>query len=143
LLEVQLAATLPTGANLVEQAGLAATVRIEVYETVSKQIAGSPGVVEAHVVHRLSIADAILIGEIVTALDADLVLGPRARVPTPFVLEFHGSDGVVQSVGYAVAGENPGILRGEQGLFRRQDAKPPVEFEELMRELLAASGAGS
>jgi hypothetical protein len=60
-------------------------------------------------------------------------------VPTPYVLEFHLDDGTVQSLGYAIAGENPGILRGEQGLFRGQDAEPPVEFETLIGELLASA----
>jgi hypothetical protein len=118
LLQVQLATTLPSLANVVEQAGLAATVRIEVYETVSSEVADSPGVVEAHVVHRLTIADSLVIAQIVTALDTDLTLGPRVRVPTPYALEFHLDDGTVQSLGYAITGENAGILRGEQGLFR-------------------------
>jgi hypothetical protein len=46
--------------NVVEQAGLAATVKIKVYETVSAEVADSPGVVKAHVVHRLTIADSLL-----------------------------------------------------------------------------------
>lgn len=139
LLQAQLATTLPSVVNVVEQAGLAATVKIEVYETVSSEVADSPGVVEAHIVHRLTIADSPVITQIVVALDADLVLGPRARVPTPYVLEFHLDDGTVQSLGYAITGENAGVLRGEQGLFQGQDAEPPVEFETLFGELLASA----
>jgi hypothetical protein len=126
--------------NVVEQAGLAATLRIEVYESVSSEVADSPGVVEAHVVHRLTISDSVVIAQIVTALDTDLALASRARVPTPYVLEFQLDDGTVQGLGYAITGENPGLLRGEQGLFRGQDAKPPVELETLIGELLASSG---
>ena len=119
---------------------MAATIRIEVYETASPEDADSPGVVEAHVVHRLTIADSLVIAQVVAALDTDLELGPKARVPTPYVLEFHLLDGSIQSLGYAITGENPGILRGEQGLFRGQDAQPPVEFETLIGELLASTG---
>lgn len=139
LLEGQLAATLPSVVNVVEQAGLAATVRIEVYESVGSEVADSPGVIEAHVVHRLTISDSVVIGQIVTALDTDLALSSRARVPTPYVLEFHLDDGAVQSLGYAITGENAGVLRGEQGLFRGQDAEPPVEFETFLGEPLASA----
>jgi hypothetical protein len=140
LLQAQLATTLPSEINLVEEAGLAATVKIEVYETVSSEVSEGPGVVEAQVFHRLTIADSEMIAQIVATLDRDLALGPRARVPTPYVLEFHLDDGRVQGFGYAIIGENPSILRGEQGLFRGQDAKPPVEFETLLGELLASAG---
>jgi hypothetical protein len=132
LLQAQLATTLPSVVNVVEQARLASTVRLEVYETVSSEDADGPGVVEAHVVHRLTIADSLVIAQVVAALDTDLRLGPKVPVPTPYVLEFHLHDGTVQSLGYAIAGEDPGILRGEQGLFRGQDAQPPVEFETLI-----------
>ena len=94
---------------------------------------------EAHIVHRLSITDFLVIAQVVAALDTDLKLGPKARVPTPYVLEFHLDDGTAQSLGYAITGGNPGILRGEQGLFRGQDAQPPVEFEALIGELLASA----
>ena len=58
-------------------------------------------------------------------------------MPTPYVLDFHLDNGTVQSLGYAITGENAGILRGEQGLFRGQDAEPPAEFETLIGDLLA------
>jgi hypothetical protein len=140
LLQAQLATTLPSVVNVAEGAGLAATVKIEIYETVSSEVTGSPGVAEAHVVHRLTVSDSQAIAQIVAALDRDAALGPRARVPTPYVLEFHLDDGSAQSFGYASAGENPGILRGEQVLFRGQDAEPPVEFETSIGELLALAG---
>jgi hypothetical protein len=143
LLQAQLATTLASvvDANLADQAGLAATVRIEVYETVSLEVADSPGAVEAPAVHRLTITVSPVIAQIVAALDTDLTLDPRARVPTPYALEFHLDDGTVQSLGYAITAENAGILRGEQGLFRGQDAEPPVEFETLIGGLLALKGA--
>ena len=137
LLQAQLATALPSVVNVVEQAGLANTVRIEVYETVSSEDADGPGVVEAHVVHRLTIADSLVIAQVVAALDTDLRLGPKVPIPTPYVLEFHLDDGTVQRLGYAITGENPAILRGEQGLFRGQDAEPLAEFETLIRDLLA------
>jgi hypothetical protein len=143
LVQAQLAATLPSVVNVVEQAGLAATVGIEMYESVSSEVADSPGVVEAHAVHRLTISDSQVIAQIIAALDTDLMLGPKARLPTPYVLEFHLDDGTVQSLGYAITGEEPGILRGEQGLFRGQDAQPPVEFENVIGQLLASADDGS
>jgi hypothetical protein len=118
-------------------------VKIEIYETISAEVTDSPGVVKAHVVHRLTISDSQVIAQLVAALDADLALGPRARVPTPYVLEFHLDNGTVQSLGYAITGENPGILRGEQGFFQEQDAQPPVEFENLIGQLLASADDGS
>jgi hypothetical protein len=130
---------LPTEVNLVQEAGLAATVKIEVYETVSSEVSESPGVVEAQVVHRLTITDSEMIALVVAALDTELTLGPRARAPTPYVLEFHLDDGAVQSLGYAISGEEPGILRCEQGLFGGQDAEPPVQFETLFGELLTSA----
>jgi hypothetical protein len=140
LLQAQLATTLPAEVNLVEEAGLAATVKLEVYETVSTTVDGSPGVTEAQVVHRLTIEDSETIAQIVAALDRDLALGSRARVPTPYVLEFHLDDGTPQSLGYAISGENPGILRGEQAIFGGQDAEPPAEFEALLGEIVAPAG---
>jgi hypothetical protein len=56
------------------------------------------------------------------------------------VLKFHLDDSTVQSLGHAITGETSGILRGEQGLFREQDAEPPVEFETLIGELLTSTG---
>jgi hypothetical protein len=128
--------------NVVKRAGLAATVRIEVYESVSSEVADSPGFVEARAVHRLTISDSVVIAQIVTALDTDLALGSRARAPTPYVLEFHLDGGTVQSLGYAITGENAGVLRGEQSFFQEQDAQPPVEFENLIGQLLASADDG-
>jgi hypothetical protein len=143
LLRAQLATTLPSEVNLVEQVGLAATVKLEVYETVSSKVADSPGIVQAHVVHGLTNFDSQVIAQLVAALDADLALGPRACVPTPYILEFHLDNDTVQSLGYGITGENPGILRGEQGLFREQDAQPPAEFGNLIGQLLASADDGS
>jgi hypothetical protein len=140
LLQAQLATTLPSEVNLIAEARLAATIKIEIHETVSSEVADSPGVVEAHIVHRLTVTDAHVIAQIIAALDTELALGPRARVPTPYGLEFHLDDGTVQSFGYAVTGDTPGILRGEQGLFQGQDAEPPAGFEALIGGLLALEG---
>jgi hypothetical protein len=147
LLQEQLAATVPSEVNIVAQAGLTQTVKIEIYETVSKTVTpeaeGRPSVIEAQISHRLTIADSAAIGQIIAALDTVVPLGPRARVPTPYVLQFHLKDGTMRSLGYASGNGNPAILRvdGMQS-FKRQDAEPPAEFEGLIGELLAAEADG-
>jgi hypothetical protein len=104
LLQAQLATTLPPVVNVVEQAGLAAKVKIGVYEAVSSEVADSPGIVKAHVVRCLGIVDSLVVAQLVAALDTDLALDPSARVPTPYVLEFHMEDKTIRSLGYAITG---------------------------------------
>jgi hypothetical protein len=132
LLDQQLATTLPSTVNVTQQARLAETVAIEVYETIISEVTDTPGVAEAHVEQRLTITNLDVIGEIVASLDEELPLGPRARMPAPFSLQFRLQDGSVQLLGYAPGGEQPGILRGDQGFFGGQDAQPPSVFELLM-----------
>jgi len=147
LIEAQLATTVPSEVNVVAQAGLTQTVKIEIFETVIETVTpeaeGRPEVVEAQTFHRLTITDSETIGQIVAALNTVLPLGPRTRVPTPYVLQFHLEDGTMKSLGYASGGENPAILRCDQlRCFDEQDAEPPAEFEALIEELLAAETAG-
>jgi hypothetical protein len=147
LLQEQLAATVPSEVNIVAQAGLTQTVKIEIYETVRETVTpeadGRPAVVQAQVFHRLTITESGTIGRIVAALDTVVPLGPRAGVPTPYVLQFHLKDGATKSLGYASGGENPAILRVD-GLrsFNRQDAEPSAAFEALIGELLATETDG-
>jgi hypothetical protein len=147
LLQEQLAATVPSKVNIVAQAGLIQTVKVEIYETVRETLTpeaeGRPAVVQAQVFHRLTVTDSETIGWIVATLDTIVPLGPRARVPTPFVLQFHLNDGTIKSLGYARGGEDPAILRVD-GLrsLNRQDAEPPAEFEGLIGELLATEADG-
>jgi hypothetical protein len=147
LLEEQLAATVPSEVNIVAQTGLTQAVKVEIYETVRETVTpeaeGRPAVVQAQVFYRLTITDSETIGGIVAALDTVVPLGPRASVPTPYVLQFHLEDGTKRSLGYASGGENPAILRVD-GLrsFNRQDAEPPAEFEGLIGELLATEADG-
>ena len=148
LLQEQLATTVPSEVNIVAQAGLTQTVGIEIYETVRETVTpeadGRPAVVQAQVFHRLTITDSETIRRIVAALDTVVPLGPRAGVPTPFVLQFHLKDATIKSLGYASGGENPAVLRVD-GLrsLSRQDAEPPAEFEALIGELLATEADGS
>jgi hypothetical protein len=103
LLQEQLAATVPSEVNIVAQAGLTQTVKIEIYETVSETVTaeaeGRPSVIEAQIHHRLTITDSETIGGIIAALDTGVPLGPRAGVPTPYVLQFHLKDGTMRSLG--------------------------------------------
>jgi hypothetical protein len=147
LLQEQLATTVPSEVNIVAQAGLTQTVKVEIYETVRETLTpeaeGRPAVVQAQVFHRLTITVPESIGRIVAALDTVVPLGPRAGVPTPFVLQFHLNDGTIRSLGYASGGEDAAILRVD-GLrsFSRQDAQPPAEFEGLIVELMATEANG-
>jgi hypothetical protein len=126
---------------------LTQTVKVEIYETVRETLTpeaeGRPAVVQAQVFHRLTVTDSETIGRIVSALDTVVPLGPRAGVPTPYVLQFHLKDGTTRSLGFASGGETPVILRvdGMRG-FSRQDAEPPAEFEGLIGELLTAEADG-
>jgi hypothetical protein len=139
LIQAQLAATLPSYANVAEQTGLDRTGSIDVFESVSSEVADSPGVVEARIVERLTIIDPQLISAIVAALDQGLPLGPRVRCPMKYILHFHLDDGSMQSFGYGCDPENPHILRGEQRCFLDQDATVPSEFDVLIREKLASA----
>jgi hypothetical protein len=147
LIDEQLAATVPSEVNVVAQAGLTETIKIEIYETVSKTVTpeaeGRPAVIEAQTFHRLAITDSATIGQIIAALDTVVPLGARAAVPTPYVLQFQLKDGGMRSLGYASGGGNPAILRVD-GLrcFDGQDAEPPAEFEALIGELLAPQAEG-
>jgi hypothetical protein len=122
--------------NLAEQAGLTSTVKIEILE-LDLASASATGV---QYVHRLAILDPQGIDQIVAALDMDLTLGPRARCPTAYSLQFHLADGTVQGFGYACDPDNPSILRGEQDFWRGQDGKPSAEFNMLIQEQLASAG---
>ncbi len=141
LIQAQLASTLPSQVNVAEQAGLTRTVKIEILETIHSEVTGSPGVVEAQVPElRLTIVDSQIIEQIVAALDADIPLGPRARVPASFILQFHLDDGTVQTFGYVGDSESPAFLSGGQGFWRGQQGEPPAEFDRLLQEQLASTG---
>ena len=140
LIQAQLASTLPSHVNATEQAELARTIKIEILETIHSEVTGSPGVVEAQVPElRLTIVDSQVIEQIVAALDADIPLGPRARVPATFILQFHLDDGTMQQFGYVSDSENPSFLSGGQGFWRGQQGEPSAEFDRLLQEQLAAT----
>ena len=129
LLQARLAATVPSEVNIVAQAELTQTVKIEGYETVSKTVTPGaeekPAVIEAQTFHRLTITDSETIGQIIAALDTVVPLGAQAGVPTPYVLQFQLKDGRMRSLGYASGGGIPAILRvGGLRCFDRQDAEP-------------------
>jgi hypothetical protein len=147
LVRQHLAATAPSDVNIVVEADLTHTVSIDVFETVTEALSseeeGKPAVVTAQVLHRLTVTDPEIVARVVGTLDKALPLGPRAQVPTPFVLQFHLQDGTMKSLGYARAREHPAILRVDQPrYFGRMDAEPPAEFGALIEELLAAETEG-
>ena len=129
LVQEQLAATVPSEVNVVAQAGMTQTVKVEINETVREtatpEAEGRPGVIEAQTFHRLTITDSETIGQIIAALDTVVPLGAQAGVPTPYVLQFQLKDGRMRSLGYASGGGIPAILRvGGLRCFDRQDAEP-------------------
>jgi hypothetical protein len=128
---------------VVEALELGRTVQIDVTETVSTEVEGSPGVMEATVHHLLAIQDAEVIAQLVATLDTELTLEPRARVLTPFVLQFQLDDGNLYSLGYLPGMDAPSILRGDDRVWGGQDAQPPVAFERLLGELLASGQEGA
>jgi hypothetical protein len=143
LLSEQLTATLPLEVNVVEEAGLQYTVSIDVFETVTETVTpearGRPGVVEAQVLHRLTINDSETIRQMLGALDTVVPLRPRVKAAVPYVVQFHLQDGTSKAVGYSSGGHTFWILRVDQlRHFRRQDAEPPAGFEALITGLLAA-----
>jgi putative hemolysin len=123
-----------TWINLVELAGLADTVDIEILESAAVEFSGY--------VHRLTISDPDVVARIVAALDVEIQLRPvveDALCPGWYLLRFRLADGVVQEFGYGCDAGDTSVLRGVQGFWQGQDAEPPVQFSMLIQEQLAAS----
>jgi hypothetical protein len=141
LLQEQIAATYPSEVNIAAEAALNRTVKIDIFETISKTVTpsseGKPGITEAQTLHRMTVTDPKIIAQFVDALDTVVSLHPRIAMPMPYVLQFHLNDDSVTTIGYASSDGNSDILRADQlRCFKRQDARPPSEFEALIRELL-------
>ncbi len=122
--------------NVVEQAGLIHTVKIEILEL---DLEPTSTTIDQYV-HRLTITNPQVIDQIVAALDMDLQLGPRARCPAQYRLHFHMDDGTMEPLGYACNSENLSFLRGEQNFWQGQDVMPPTQFNEFIQEQVALTG---
>jgi putative hemolysin len=123
-----------TWINLVELAGLAETVDIEILESAAVEFSGY--------VHRLTISAPDVVARIVAALNVEIRLRPvveDARCPGWYLLRFRLTDGAVQEFGYGCDAGDTSVLRGLQGFWQGQDAEPPAQFSMLIQEQLAAS----
>jgi serpin B len=132
------AATAPI--NVVEQAGLAKTVAIEIWERTS-MVSGETDTLKDEYAPRLEITDPSVIEQIVAALDVDLEPGPLAQCTSAYRLRFRLSDGTVQQFGYACETGEAAFLRGEQAFWNEMQITPPAGFDALMREQLASTAA--
>ena len=117
--------------NVVELTGLRDTTEIEILEFAMADVSGFA--------HRATISDAGAVASLVTALDVDIQLGPRARCPTTYVVRFVLSDGSVIDLGYGCGVEALPILRGEQDFWQGMDGQAPDGFSVLIQEELAAA----
>ena len=117
--------------NVVELAGLRDTTEIEILEFAMADVTGFA--------HRATITDPGVIATIVSALDVDIQLGPRARCPTTYVVRFKLADGSAVDLGYGCGTEALSILRGEQDLWQTMDGQAPDRFSVLIEEQLAAA----
>ena len=123
-----------TWINLVDLAGLADTVDIEILESAAAKFSGY--------VHRLTISDPDTVAQIVAALDVQIRLRPAvedARCPGWYLLRFRLTSGAVQEFGYGCAAGDASVLRGLQGFWQGLEAEPPAQFSMLIQEQLAAS----
>jgi len=116
--------------NVVKEAGLSDTVRIEIAEMVEKP--------ELDYLHRVTITDPHTIDQIVATLNQDFQLDPRARCPAHYQLRFHLGDSTVQELGYR-CDNGRSFLRGDQAFWQLQDLQPPAQFDELILEALAST----
>ena len=124
--------------NLVEQAGLDQTIAIGI-AILTGGMSGESGAEAPGYVSQLTITDPGLVDQIVAALDTVLELGPKARCPNGYELDFHLEDGTVQTFGYACGPGGPAFLRGGQDFWQGQQVTPPDLFNTLVQEQLAST----
>ena len=122
--------------NVVDQAGLADTQRIEVLVQTHQE---SGGISEATIQPLADVNDPALIAVIVSSLNGDLELGPRARCLANVTLVFHRADGSTYPMGYGCELEDAIFLRGEEGYWQGQDLMAPPGFRELIQDAIAMS----
>jgi hypothetical protein len=113
--------------NIAKEAGLAQITRLEIAELVREP--------STHYVSRLTVAEPATLAQISAALDRAAPLGPLAECLSQYQLSFTPAAGEVQVLQYSCEG-GESFLRGAQGFWRGQQARPPAEFDELMHRLL-------
>jgi serpin B len=126
--------------NVVEQAGLAKTVAIEIWERTST-LAGETDTAKDEYAPRLEITDPGVIEQIVDTLDVDLEPGPLAQCTSAYRFRFRLADSTVQEFGYACEPGGAAFLRGEQAFWNSMQVTPPAGFGALIREQLASTAA--
>ena len=118
----------PGGLNVARVANLAATTAIEISEQANK-----PGMEPPR---QSAITDPATIQQLVKALDRRLPLGPLAQCLPGYRLRFRLADGRAEDFDYFCEG-GASFLRGSQPFWKQQEIRPPAEFDELMRGVIA------
>jgi putative hemolysin len=122
--------------NIVAQAALAGTQHIEVLVQTHQE---SGGISEAAIQPLADINDPALVDVIVSSLDGEMALGPRAGCLANVILIFHRADGSTYQMGYGCELEDATFLRGEEEYWQGQDLMAPPGFRELIQDAIVMS----
>ncbi len=119
--------------NLVEQADLNDTIRIEILapKTTSVDPDASRHPREGGMELILTVEDRETVHALVAPLDATLPLVPPKRCPAPYELRFHLKDGRVQTFHLGICG-----LFGDQDYWQGMTIRPPQAFVKTFNALL-------
>jgi len=131
LLLVLVAGCVSPGAqvDLVKQAGLDQTIRLEILEV---DLSGQLPVTQS----RLVLDDSTQIDQIITALSGPLELQTAQRCPSRYLLQFTLADGSIQEFGYQCQGADEPFLHGEQSFMQAKMAKSTKNFDQIFRSLV-------
>ena len=123
------ASIVPGTVNIVREAGLADTKRIELYE-----------MTEGGYLFRAAITSPADVGAVMAALDRPVELTPRVRCPDRFHAHFVGPAGSRVVLGLVCA-DLPEAIRGAQAFWRGQDARVPDDAARVIADAVARSPA--
>ncbi len=114
--------------NLAAEAGLSGTVEIEILALAKGSLLENTTL--------LTISDPSLIAQIVSYLDRDLELKPRARCIAHYTLRFNLSDGDALEFGLGCDAQSLSFIRGGQGFWEGREITPPAALIDLLLGLL-------
>lgn len=127
--------------NVVEEAGLASAVELEIgrLHTMRSSSKGNTVVEQVSFEHLWTLRDAAAVGELVATLDTVLDLVPQAKCLPEYRLRFVLTDGTLYDLSYGCSAEGGPVMRGTQPFWRGMDVHPPTEFNALLDEILNAA----